>query len=71
MLLGAGVAVGWTPCIGPTLGAILALAAASATVWAGAALLVAYALGMAVPITRGESQSRALNAAWKWKVEYP
>lgn len=48
-LLGAGIAVGWTPCIGPTLGAILTLAAASATVWAGAALLVAYALGMAVP----------------------
>ena len=50
VLLGAGVAVGWTPCIGPTLGAILTLAAASTTVWAGAALLLAYALGMAVPI---------------------
>ena len=49
-LLGAGVAVGWTPCIGPTLGAILTLAAASTTVWAGAALLLAYALGMAIPI---------------------
>lgn len=49
-LLGAGVAVGWTPCIGPTLGAILTLAAASQTVWSGAALLVAYGMGMAVPI---------------------
>jgi len=49
-LLGAGVAVGWTPCIGPTLGAILTLAAASSTVWVGAALLIAYGLGMAVPI---------------------
>ena len=49
-LLGAGVAVGWTPCIGPTLGAILTLAAAGGTVWAGAALLLAYAVGMAVPI---------------------
>lgn len=48
-LLGAGIAVGWTPCIGPTLGAILTLAAASTSVWAGAALLVAYAFGMAVP----------------------
>jgi cytochrome c-type biogenesis protein len=48
-LLGAGVAIGWTPCIGPTLGAILTLAAASETVWAGAALLVAYTLGMSVP----------------------
>ena len=49
-LLGAGVAIGWTPCIGPTLGAIITLAAASRTVASGAALLVAYALGMAVPL---------------------
>ncbi len=49
-LLGAGVAVGWTPCIGPTLGAIITMAAASQTVAAGAALLVAYGLGMAVPL---------------------
>lgn len=48
-LLGAGVAIGWTPCIGPTLGAILTLAAASESVWSGAALLVAYALGMSIP----------------------
>jgi len=38
-LLGAGVAIGWTPCIGPTLGAILTMAAASASVWSGALLL--------------------------------
>ncbi len=49
-LLGAGVAVGWTPCVGPTLGAILTLAATSTSVWAGTALLLAYALGMAIPI---------------------
>ena len=48
-LLGAGVAVGWTPCIGPTLGAILTMAAASQSLVAGALLLVAYALGMVVP----------------------
>lgn len=48
-LLGAGVAVGWTPCIGPTLGAILTMAAASGSVWSGALLLLAYAAGMAVP----------------------
>jgi cytochrome c-type biogenesis protein len=49
-LVGAGVAIGWTPCIGPTLGAIITLAAASQTVVAGAALLVAYGIGMAVPL---------------------
>ncbi len=49
-LLGTGVAVGWTPCIGPTLGAIITMAAASQTVGAGAALLIAYGLGMTVPL---------------------
>ena len=49
VLLGAGVAVGWTPCIGPTLGAILTLAAAAPTVGVGSLLLVAYALGLGVP----------------------
>lgn len=65
-LLGAGVAVGWTPCIGPTLGAILTLAAASQTIWIGMALLVAYALGMALPIgavALGLSRSSSLMGA--------
>ena len=49
VLLGAGVAVGWTPCIGPTLGAIIGLAASAPTVGIGTLLLVAYAAGLAVP----------------------
>lgn len=49
VLLGAGVAVGWTPCIGPTLGAILALAASAPTAPSGLLLLLAYAAGLAVP----------------------
>src|SRR4030065_601844 len=34
-LVGSAFSVGWTPCVGPTLGAILALAATSSTVWQG------------------------------------
>lgn len=49
LLLGAGVAVGWTPCIGPTLGAILALASSAPTAGAGLLLLLAYAAGLAIP----------------------
>jgi cytochrome c-type biogenesis protein len=66
LLLGSGVAIGWTPCIGPTLGAILTLAAASSSVWAGAALLVAYAFGMAVPfiaVALGLSRFRPMTRA--------
>lgn len=47
--LGAAFSVGWTPCIGPVLGAIFALAAESSTVGQGAYLLLAYGLGLGVP----------------------
>jgi cytochrome c-type biogenesis protein len=48
-LLGAAFGIGWTPCIGPVLGAILTLAGASGTLTQGVTLLAAYALGLAVP----------------------
>jgi cytochrome c-type biogenesis protein len=47
--LGALVAIGWTPCIGPVLGAILSLGFSSANVWAAGLLLFAYSVGLAVP----------------------
>lgn len=47
--LGAAFSIGWTPCIGPVLGAIFALAAESSTVGQGAYLLLAYGLGLGVP----------------------
>ena len=47
--LGLAFAFGWTPCIGPILGAILTVSAASATVSGGVALLGVYSLGLGVP----------------------
>lgn len=47
--LGAIFAVGWTPCVGVILGAILGLAAGSQTVGQGGVLLVAYTLGLGLP----------------------
>jgi len=44
-LLGMAFAFGWSPCIGPILGTILTVGAASATVGKGAALLATYSLG--------------------------
>lgn len=47
--LGALVAIGWTPCIGPVLGAILTMGASSQDAWVAAVLMVAYSAGLAVP----------------------
>ncbi len=48
-LLGVAFGFGWTPCIGPVLGAILTVSAVSATVPQGVVLLAVYALGLGVP----------------------
>lgn len=48
-VLGLAFAFGWTPCIGPQLGAILSLAASEADVARGTTLLGVYALGLGIP----------------------
>ena len=48
-LMGLAFAFGWTPCIGPVLAAILAVAGTEATVARGAGLLAAYSLGLGIP----------------------
>ena len=48
-LIGLAFAFGWTPCIGPILAAILALAASQQSIGAGVFLLAIYSLGLAVP----------------------
>jgi cytochrome c-type biogenesis protein len=47
--LGALVAIGWTPCIGPVLGAIFTMGASSGSAPAVAVLLTAYSIGLAIP----------------------
>ena len=49
--LGVGMAfgAGWTPCIGPILGAILTYGMTQDTMWAGVVLLSVYSLGLAIP----------------------
>ena len=48
-LMGFAFALGWTPCIGPILAAILAIAASEGTVVKGAGMLAVYSLGLGVP----------------------
>ena len=47
--VGSAFSAGWSPCIGPTLGAILALAVSSGTVLQAGILLLAYSVGLAIP----------------------
>ncbi len=47
--VGAAFGAGWTPCIGPVLGAILTFAASQEHFWSGVGLLFVYSLGLAIP----------------------
>lgn len=49
ILLGAAIGFGWTPCIGPILASVLALAASRASVIYGMYLLLIYSMGIAIP----------------------
>lgn len=49
LALGGLVAIGWTPCIGPVLGAIFTMGASSGSAAAVALLLTAYSIGLAIP----------------------
>ena len=46
---GAAFAFGWTPCVGPVLASVLAIAAQQRGVWRGGALLLAYSAGLGLP----------------------
>jgi len=48
-IVGLAFAVGWTPCTGPILGAILTIATTEGRVWYGMSLLLVYSLGLGTP----------------------
>ena len=65
-LLGLAFAFGWTPCLGPILGAILGLAASEGDIARGTTLLAVYALGLGVPFVLVAAFFPALRGAMAW-----
>jgi len=66
LFAGVAFALAWTPCVGPTLGAILGLASLEGSVGEGAALLAIYAAGLAVPFLLSAVAFGATQRSFAW-----
>jgi cytochrome c-type biogenesis protein len=66
LVAGMAFAVAWTPCVGPTLGSILAAASAQATVGRGGILLAFYSAGLAVPFLLTAVAFTRMTTAFRW-----
>jgi cytochrome c-type biogenesis protein len=66
LIAGAAFAFAWTPCVGPTLGAILAAAGTTGSAGQGGALLAVYSAGMAVPFLLTAVGFTRATSAFRW-----
>ncbi|WP_196189463.1 cytochrome c biogenesis CcdA family protein [Conexibacter sp. W3-3-2] len=66
IVAGAAFAIAWTPCVGPTLGAILGLAATTSGTADGAALLAVYSAGLGIPFLLSTLAYERLARTFAW-----
>ena len=72
LVVGVTFAIGWTPCVGPILGAILSLASTAENVGRGVGLLVAYSAGLGVPFVLSALMlGPALRVFRRWRPFIP
>ena len=69
-IVGSSFSAGWSPCIGPTLGAVLALSAASASVWQGLILLAVYSAGLSIPFLAMGLAFNSVKPVFNWLKRY-
>ena len=69
-VVGSSFSAGWSPCIGPTLGAVLALSAASASVWQGLILLAVYSAGLSIPFLAMGLAFNSVKPIFNWLKRY-
>ncbi len=65
-VMGLVFGAGWTPCIGPILGGILALATVSSTAGRGVGLMIAYCIGLGLPIVLVAIGAVGVNERFNW-----
>lgn len=69
-LFGVVFAAGWTPCVGPTLGAIIGMASLNDTFGQGTALLLVYALGLGLPFVLVALGADAVRERLAWVTNH-
>jgi cytochrome c-type biogenesis protein len=69
-LLGLGFGAGWSPCIGPTLGAVLGLTTTTSSVGQGIVLMLVFSAGLGLPLVAIAAGATSLGSRLSWFIKH-